>query len=145
MRAQVIRFAAIGVVSTIAYVALYAALRAYLPAQPANACALVATAIGNTLANRRLTFGPDGRRSAWQDQLVGLFALGAALVITTGALDLLQVLRPGSGRSTELAVLVAANALATAVRFLVLRAWMAPRPAVADRTLSRGAPAAPPG
>jgi putative flippase GtrA len=143
---QVIRFAGIGVVSTAAYVALYAVLRSYVPAQPANGVALVATAIGNTVANRRLTFGSDGRRTAWQDQAVGMLALGMALLITTGALDVLQALEPGSSRAVELAVLVAANALATAVRFLVLRAWMAPRPALARQPrVSPGAPAAPPG
>ncbi len=145
MRAQVIRFAAIGVVSTAAYVALYAVLRSSVAAQPANAVALIATAVGNTIANRRLTFGRDGGRTAWQDQVVGLFALGVALVITTGALDVLQALGPRSGRAVELVVLIGANALATAVRFLVLRAWMAPRPALAGRTISPRAPAAPRG
>ena len=143
---QAIRFAGIGVVSTAAYVVLYAVLRSAMPAQPANGVALITTAIGNTVANRRLTFGSDGRRTAWQDQVVGMLALGMALVVTTGALDLLQALGPGSGRAVELAVLVAANALATAVRFLVLRAWMAPGPVLArQRTVSPGAPAAPPG
>ena len=97
---QVIRFAGIGVVSTAAYVVLYAVLRSAMPAQPANGVALITTAIGNTVANRRLTFGSDGRRTAWQDQAVGMLALGMALVITTGALDLLQALGPrvGPGR-----------------------------------------------
>ena len=142
---QLLRFGGIGVVSTVAYVALYAVLRWHLPAQPASAVALVVTTVGNTLANRRLTFGPDGGKRAWQDQAVGMLALGMALLITTGALDLLQAVGPGSGRSVELAVLVAATALATAVRFLVLRAWMAPRPAMAGPAISPGAPAAPPG
>jgi len=143
---QVIRFAAIGVVSTAAYVALYVVWRADMPAQAANALALVATTIGNTVANRRLTFGTRRRGTAWHDQAVGLLALGLALLITTGALDLLQTLAPRSSRAVELAVLIAANALATVVRFVVLRAWMAPGPALAGQPAVRpGAPAAPPG
>src|SRR5213595_3700455 len=53
---QVARFGAIGVASTIAYTLLYLALRHVLAAQAANAIALLVTAIGNTAANRRLTF-----------------------------------------------------------------------------------------
>ena len=69
-----------------------------------------------------------------------------ALLVTTGALDLLQAWGPGSSRPLELAVLIAANGLATVLRFLVLRAWMAPRSApIRQPMVSAGAPAAPPG
>src|SRR5262249_24827470 len=60
---QVVRFALVGVASTLAYVLLYLALCGFLGTFGANAVALLATAIANTAANRRLTFrvsGPAG-------------------------------------------------------------------------------------
>lgn len=122
---QVATFAAIGVVSTAAYAALYTGLRLVLDPAASNALALIATAIGNTAANRRLTFGVRDRAGALRDQVGGLVALGVALAITSIAVALLGTLAPGAGRATELAVLVVANVLATACRFLLLRRWIA--------------------
>ena len=47
--------------STIAYALLFLAFSGALGAAAANALALAVTAIGNTAANRRLTFGLRGR------------------------------------------------------------------------------------
>jgi hypothetical protein len=44
-----------------------------------------------------------------------------ALAIATASLGALALVAPRHGRLTEIAVLVAANALATLVRFLILR------------------------
>src|SRR3954467_390605 len=52
----VARFMAIGVVSTLAYALLFVVLHPLLGAGWANAIALAMTAVGNTAANRRLTF-----------------------------------------------------------------------------------------
>ena len=60
-----------------------------------------------------------------RDQVGGLVALAVALAITTAAVNLLAILAPGAGHLVELAVLVAANALATVARFVLLRAWIA--------------------
>jgi putative flippase GtrA len=121
---QVTRFVGIGIASTIAYVVLYAALRTTISAQTANALALLVTAIANTAANRRLTFGVRGSHGLAGDQAIGLVALGVALAITASSIGLLQLAAPGAGRAFEIAVLVAANAVATLVRFLLLRAWI---------------------
>jgi putative flippase GtrA len=121
---QVVRFAAIGVASTLAYVALYLLLRGGLGAQAANAFALVLTAVANTAANRRLTFGVRGR-ARWavhQAQGLGVFAVGLAL--TSGSLVALHAIAPEPPRAMEVAVLVAANAAATLVRFVLLRGWV---------------------
>ncbi len=118
---QVGSFAVIGVFSTLAYVALYAVLRGLAPAPVANALALVVTAIGNTAANRRLTFQVRGPEGLARDHATGLLALGVALAITSASLALLDVLAPHAGRAVELGVLVTANAAATLVRFLLLR------------------------
>ena len=122
---EIATFALVGLASTAAYLGLYAVLRSVMTAGIANALALVVTALGNTAANRRLTFGVRGRASLVRDQAAGLVALGIALALTTGAIALLGRLVPGADRSTEMAVLVAANALATAVRFLLLRGLIA--------------------
>ena len=50
--------------STLAYLLLYLLLRTGLGAQPANLLALLLTAVGNTAANRRLTFGVTRPRAA---------------------------------------------------------------------------------
>ena len=123
---QIGTFALIGIVSTAAYIVLYAGLRGALPAMAANAVALFVTAIGNTAANRRLTFGVRDRRSMLRDQVAGMGAFAIALAITTGAVAVLAIVAPRASRPVEIAVLVIANAVATAVRFLVLRAAIAP-------------------
>ena len=121
---EVRRFVAIGVVSTLAYLVIYAVLREFTSATLANAAALLITAVGNTYANRRFTFGIRGRDGAARDHVGGLIAFGIALVITTSSIGILHLLAPNAGRVTELAMLVAANVLATAIRFVVLRSWI---------------------
>ena len=118
---QVLRFGAIGVASTLAYVALYAALRNGAPAAVSNAVALLVTAVGNTAANRRLTFQVRGSAGLVRHHAAGLLALGVALAISSASLVMLASVAPRHGRPTEIAVLVAANAAATLVRFLLLR------------------------
>jgi len=135
---QVGTFAAIGVVSTLAYVALYALLRPFVSAEIANVIALVATAIGNTAANRRLTFSIRDRAGMARDHVAGLLALGAALVITSASLAVLNVFAPGAPHAIEVVILVAANAAATLVRFLLLRLAL-------DRGRPRGPGTAQPG
>src|SRR5690348_1021473 len=56
----VARFLSVGVASTLAYALLFLTLRGGLGAAGANALALGLTAVGNTAANRRLTFGIRG-------------------------------------------------------------------------------------
>jgi putative flippase GtrA len=128
LAAQVRRFAVIGVASTAAWAIIYLLLRGALTSLPANAIALVVTAIGNTAANRRLTFGVRGRQSLLRDHAAGLAAFGLALGLTSGAVLLLDVLAPHAGRIVEVGVLTVANLVATAARFVLLRTWIG-RPA----------------
>jgi putative flippase GtrA len=114
------RFAVVGVGSTVAYGALYFVLRPVIGAFAANATALLITAVANTAVNRRLTFGVRGRDGAVGDHAVGLLAFGAGLALTTGALAVLHAGRD-PGRGVELVVLTMANALATLLRFAVLK------------------------
>jgi putative flippase GtrA len=120
---QLVRFAAVGVVSTLAYLVLYTLLRNGLGAQGANFVALGVTAVGNTAANRRFTFGVRGKEGAARHQFEGLIVFGLGLALTSGSLAALHALT-APGRGVELAVLVLANLAATVLRFLLLRGWV---------------------
>ncbi|MGV9776060.1 GtrA family protein, partial [Streptosporangium sp. NPDC003464] len=124
MARQLPSFAVIGVISTLAHLALFVTLRLVVPAVVANAVALLVTAVANTAANRRFTFGVTGRTGALRQQLEGGLAFLIGLLLSTGGLTLLGHLIPGASTTTEIAAVVAANALATLVRFLLLRAWV---------------------
>ncbi|HEX3788752.1 MAG TPA: bifunctional glycosyltransferase family 2/GtrA family protein [Pseudonocardiaceae bacterium] len=119
---QLVRFAAIGVASTLAYLLLFVLLRG-LGAQWANLLALLITAIANTAANRRFTFGVRGRTGTGRDQFQGLLVFGLGLALTSGSLALLNALTTPA-RALELLVLVAANLAATVLRFVLLRGWV---------------------
>ncbi|WP_441963638.1 glycosyltransferase [Mycolicibacterium houstonense] len=121
---QAVRFAAVGVVSTLAYLLLFMALRSGVGAQAANLVALLVTAIGNTAANRRFTFGIAGAGNLTRHHAEGLTVFAIALTITSGSLGLLHAMTPVPHRGVELAVLVVANLLATVVRFILLRGWV---------------------
>jgi putative flippase GtrA len=121
---QLVRFAVVGVASTAAYALLFLLLRGPLGAQTANFVTLLITAVANTAANRRLTFGLRGTQGAIRHQGQGLvvFALGWGL--TSSALGILSAAAPSSGHGTELTVLVVANLAATLLRFVLLRRWV---------------------
>jgi len=117
---QIASFAAVGIASTIAYVVLYLLLRGVMSAQAANVLSLLVTAVANTAANRRLTFGISGRRHAARHQVKGLIAFGIGLALTSGTLAALN----HPSRGVEVSVLVAANLVATVIRFVLYRTWV---------------------
>jgi putative flippase GtrA len=119
-----LRFCGIGVVSGVAYVVLYLVLRGSLSAQGANAVSLLVTAVANTAANRRVTFGIRGRAHAARHQIQGLLAFGLGLAVTSIALAVLAAVVPRPARAVEVSALVAANLLATVVRFFLYRSWV---------------------
>ena len=121
---QLVRFAAIGVLSTAAYLLLFLLAHPALGAQGANLFALLVTAVANTAANRRLTFGIAGRRHAGRHQLQGLAVFGLGLTLTSGSLAALHAAQPVPHRALELTVLVVANLAATGLRFVLLRGWV---------------------
>jgi putative flippase GtrA len=121
-------FAAIGLASTAAYALLYLLLLGPLPAGAANVVALALTAVANTAANRRITFGRKGRAGVVRDQAQGAFVFLATVAITSGALLILDLIDRRPARVLEVAVLVVASTLATVVRYIGLRFWVfAPR------------------
>ncbi|MFA1547092.1 glycosyltransferase [Actinomadura chokoriensis] len=124
MRRQLPAFAVIGVISTIAQLVLFVLLRLVTGPLSANAVSLVITTVANTAANRRFTFGVTGTRDAFRHQLEGGAAFLLGLALSTGGLALLHAAAPGASRAVEIAALVTANAVATLVRFLLMRAWI---------------------
>jgi putative flippase GtrA len=109
---------------TLAYLALYVLLRGTLGAQAANVVAWVATAIVDTAANRRLTFGLSGRPGAARAQLEGLVVFGIGMVLTSGSLFTLDALVAHPTHLLELGVLLLANIVAGLLRFSLLRHWV---------------------
>ncbi|NDZ95758.1 bifunctional glycosyltransferase family 2/GtrA family protein [Streptomyces sp. SID6673] len=120
---QLARFCVIGVASTIAYAVLYLLLHSFLGAQVSNFVALAITAVLNTAANRRFSFGIQGREGAVRHQLFGLGVFVFGWLVTSGALVALHAFAPDSTKHLELVVLVVANLVATMTRFVGLR-WV---------------------
>jgi putative flippase GtrA len=122
---QAVRFAAIGVASTLAYLLLFVLFRGTFGAQPANLVALLLTAVANTATNRRVTFGRTGRTPLRvHGQGLAVFALGVG--VTSGALAVLSAAVAAPGLALQLAVLLAASTVATALRFVLFRRWIFP-------------------
>ena len=120
----VARFMGIGVLSTLAYALLFLVLRSPLGAAGANGVALAVTAIGNTAANRRLTFGVRGRPGLLRQHALGAVVFALTLGLTSGALAVLRGLDATAARPLELGVLIAASTAATVTRYLALRTWV---------------------
>jgi glycosyltransferase involved in cell wall biosynthesis len=120
----VARFMGIGVLSTLAYALLFLLLRSPLGADGANAVALALTAVGNTAANRRLTFGIRGRAGLIRQHLAGVLVFVLTLGLTSGALAVLHGLVARPPRALELAVLIVASTAATVTRYVALRSWV---------------------
>jgi glycosyltransferase involved in cell wall biosynthesis len=120
---QAIRFAFVGALSTLAYILLFVMLRAPFGAQTANLAALLITAVANTAANRRFTFGVVGSGIV-RHQMQGLLVFCLALALTSGSLAALNTLDAHPARVAEVGVLVVANLAATAMRFVLLRQWV---------------------
>jgi glycosyltransferase involved in cell wall biosynthesis len=122
--AQVVRFGAVGVLSTLAYALLYLLFATFTGTFLANFLALLITTIANTAANRRFTFGVRGPARAAIHQFQGLIVFGIAWVITSGSLLELHLLNPRASTVVDLVVLTFANLLATVLRFILLRVWV---------------------
>ena len=120
---QAVRFGGIGVLSTLAYLLLFLLFRAPMGAQAANLVALLITAVANTAANRRFTFGVRGG-GATKHQLQGLAVFVLGLIVTSGSLFALSALDSHPGRALEISVLIGANLIATLLRFVLMREWV---------------------
>ncbi|MFD0399134.1 GtrA family protein [Kitasatospora sp. NPDC059811] len=123
-RRQLPSFLVIGVLSTVFYLALFVAARWFTDPQAANLIALAVSAVANTAANRRFTFGVTGSQGMVRHQLQGAVAFLIGLGLSAGVLALLDQVAPNASRPVEVAGLVAANGLATVARFVLLKIWV---------------------
>jgi putative flippase GtrA len=123
MVGQAVRFAIVGVISTLAFMVLYLVLQPVAGAQAANFLALLLTAIGNTAANRAFTFGVRGSSKAVSHHVQGLLIFAFAWLLTSGSLFVLHHWAPAAAVHLELFVLVITNLVATLTRFVGLR-WV---------------------
>ncbi|MGZ8178492.1 glycosyltransferase [Williamsia sp. SKLECPSW1] len=123
MVGQLVRFAVIGVISTVAFAVLYLLLHPMVGAQAANFVALLVTAVFNTAANRAFTFGVKGRDGAARHHMQGIVVFLFGWALTAGSLWILHAGAPGASKHVELAVLIVANLVATVTRFIALR-WV---------------------
>ena len=83
-----------------------------------------ATAVANTQANRRLTFGITGRPSLLRHHVMAFVVFLLTLAITTESLVLLHAIDSTPTRMLETGVLVVASAAATVTRYVGLRSWV---------------------
>ena len=120
---ELLRFAGVGVVSTVAYLALVSALQAVLGIYTANAVAIVACSLGNTAVHRRLT-GPTGESMDGERQALVTAALMAVSVTGTSAALAATRAVGVTALGPELVALTVANLAAAVVRFGILRTWV---------------------
>ncbi|MFC5665489.1 GtrA family protein [Kitasatospora misakiensis] len=124
VRRQLPAFLVIGVLSTLFYLGLFVLARRFTDPQAANLIALAVSAVANTAANRRFTFGITGSEGAVRHQLQGAVAFLIGLGLSAGVLALLDLAVPDASRGVEVAGLVVANGLATVARFLLMKVWV---------------------
>jgi putative flippase GtrA len=115
---QIVVFVKIGVVSTVVSLVLFLMLRASVGAVWANLLAVGATALGNTWANRRYTFGYRGTRQRGRHYMGGVAISLAGLGLSTLALANV------SGSVAQVVALLFTWGITTVARFGLLRSWV---------------------
>jgi putative flippase GtrA len=120
---ELLRFAGVGAVSTLAYAGLFAALEPGLGSYLANAVAIGLCSLGNTAAHRGMAgtarHGLDRRHRL----VTAVTLLGVSLAFTTGALAATRALGLTS-LAPELLAVTVANIGAAFFRFAILRTWV---------------------
>jgi putative flippase GtrA len=133
---QLVRFASVGLVSTVVFGALFLVLVGPLGAAGATVVGLAVCTVANTASNRRLTFSLRGRAGRARHQLAGLALAGLPLVLTLTALATLAAAAVTSV-GAQLAAVTAASLVAALARFIGLRRWVF---RVTDRSASGALP-----
>jgi Glycosyl transferase family 2 len=120
---ELLRFAGVGAVSTLAYLALFAAMEPGLGTYLANAVAIVLCSLGSTAAHRGIADSARHGLDRPHRILTATALLGISLAFTTGALAATRAV----GLTTlvpELLAVTVANFGAAAFRFGILRTWV---------------------
>jgi glycosyltransferase involved in cell wall biosynthesis len=120
---QLLRFAGVGVVSTLGYLFLFVAWRPLIGAFGANAVAMAIATLFNTAVHRELSSTTDGQSRRGRLLAVAGGAYALSLAFTTLGLVVAQWVAPGA-LVPELVAITVANVVAAVFRFAVLRAWI---------------------
>jgi hypothetical protein len=135
---QLLRFAGVGVISTLGYLFLFIAWRPVAGDFGSNAVALAICTLFNTAVHRELASSIRGsrHRGRFAGVSAGLFAV--SLVLTSLGLLAAHALA-GSSLPVALVAVTVANAAAAVLRFAILRAWVF-RPGAAIPAAAAGEP-----
>jgi hypothetical protein len=120
---QLLRFAGVGAVSTLGYLFLFVAWRPLAGTFGANALALGICTLFNTAVHRELARGAGGHARRGRSVAIVAGSLAAGLTLTTLGLVVADLISPTS-LALEIVAVTAANAVASVLRFAVLRAWV---------------------
>ncbi len=119
---QLARYASVGVLSSIAYLALFMLLRSPLGLFAANLVAAAATATLNTVAHVSFTFRATRRGEVRHAIALGAFSFFIGIGLTTAALALTYIVGRTSSLAEAIAIVLGMVA-ASCVRFVLLREW----------------------
>jgi glycosyltransferase involved in cell wall biosynthesis len=119
---QSTRYASVGIVSTIAYLAVFFLLRDRLGTYAANVVAMAISTIGNTIAHAIFTFGPRSGVSMRQVSTAGGLGFVTGVALTTLVLVLENSLGLFNASSEVVAILIGIVASAF-VRLTLLRSF----------------------
>ncbi|WP_158840882.1 GtrA family protein [Saccharothrix deserti] len=120
---QAAKFASVGAVSTLASIAIYAALRGWLSPMTANVVAVTVTTVAGSELHRRFTFGgarAAGGRMLVQNVVSGVWACSSSSL----GLFLVASLVATPTVDQESAVLLAMSVIGGLARFAALRLWV---------------------
>jgi putative flippase GtrA len=120
---ELLRFAGVGAVSTLAYIALFALLEPRVGAYVANTTAIVACSLGNTAAHRGMAGTARLGLDRFHRLVTATALIGVSLSFTTAALAVTRGLGIDDLAPDLIAVTVA-NIAAAAFRFSILRTWV---------------------
>jgi hypothetical protein len=120
---DLLRFAGVGAISTVAYVALFAALAPSLGSFLANAVAIGVCSLGNTAAHRGMADTAHYGLDRWRRSTTATALLGVSLAFITAALAATQAAGLTS-LAPEVCAVALANLAAAVVRFGILRTWV---------------------
>lgn len=123
LSAQLVRFASIGLVSTVLFAVLFCLLVGPIGAVGALVVAFGLCSAVNTAANRRLTFSLSGRSDRRRHVVAGTVVAALPLALDLVALGLLAAVAVTS-LGAQLVVLTVVNGVAAVGRFLLLRRWV---------------------
>ena len=120
---ELVRFAGVGLVSTVAYIVMFALLEPVIGTYIANVVAVVGCSLGNTAAHRGMVATRRHGLDRPHRLFVGAALLGVSLVSTTTALMATRALGLGT-LAPELVAVTLANVAAAVFRFAILRTWV---------------------